>query len=61
MFASTVLLAFTALTDGAQPCATFCPAIYMPVCCTNDGKNITFGNNCEAGRYECMNRGTRKL
>ena len=60
MFASTVVLAFTGLTAGARECNTICPDIYMPVCCINGGKNITFANDCELKVYECEHPGKSK-
>jgi len=46
VFASTVILAFIGLTDGAASCYYPCAYIDNPVCCT-DGVIMRFSNNCE--------------
>ena len=38
-------------------CRELCPTIYRPVKCKmSDGKNYTFGNQCEAERFACQNK-----
>jgi len=61
VFACTVVLAFIGMINVAVSCDMVCPDIYMPVCCINGGKNISFGNDCEAKLYEREQPGKCKL